>query len=76
MKKTFLTLLMAAQVAVVSAQVGAGGITSAMLDDIKAAQPDAATDRALRNALAASSINQLAAAVSYTHLTLPTRMPV
>ncbi len=61
MKKTFLTLLMAAQVAVVSAQVGAGGITSAMLDDIKAAQPDAATDRALRNALAASSINQLAA---------------
>lgn len=40
--------------------VGKGGITPAMLEQIKKQNPITATDRALRNALAGTSINQLA----------------
>ncbi len=42
--------------------VGKGGITPAMLEQIKKQNPTTATDRALRNALAGTSINQLATA--------------
>ena len=60
MKKIFLTLLLAAPAFTLSAQVGKGGITSEMLEKIKSEQPNSAADRALRTALAGSSINQLA----------------
>ena len=60
MKKIFLTLLLAAPAFTLSAQVGKGGITPEMLEKIKSEQPNTAADRALRTALAGSSINQLA----------------
>lgn len=60
MKKIFLTLLLAAPALTLSAQVGKGGITPEMLEKIKSEQPNTAADRALRTALAGSSINQLA----------------
>ena len=60
MKKIFLTLLLAAPAFTMSAQVGKGGITPEMLEKIKSSQPNTAADRALRTALAGSSINQLA----------------
>ena len=60
MKKIFLTLLLAAPAFTMSAQVGKGGITPEMLEKIKSEQPNTAADRALRTALAGSSINQLA----------------
>jgi len=60
MKKIFLTLLLAAPAFTLSAQVGKGGITPEMLEKIKSEQPNTAADRALRNALAGTSINQLA----------------
>lgn len=60
MKKIFLTLLLAAPAFTLSAQVGKGGITSEMLEKIKSEQPNTAADRALRTALAGTSINQLA----------------
>lgn len=60
MKKIFLTLLLAAPAFTMSAQVGKGGITPEMLEKIKSEQPNSAADRALRTALAGTSINQLA----------------
>lgn len=60
MKKIFLTLLLAAPALTLSAQVGKGGITPEMLEKIKSEQPNSAADRALRTALAGTSINQLA----------------
>lgn len=60
MKKIFLTLLLAAPAFTLSAQVGKGGITPEMLEKIKSEQPNTAADRALRTALAGTSINQLA----------------
>lgn len=60
MKKIFLTLLLAAPAFTLSAQVGKGGITPEMLEKIKSEQPNSAADRALRTALAGTSINQLA----------------
>lgn len=60
MKKIFLTLLLAAPALMLSAQVGKGGITPEMLEKIKSEQPNTAADRALRTALAGTSINQLA----------------
>lgn len=60
MKKIFLTLLLAAPAFTMLAQVGKGGITPEMLEKIKSEQPNTAADRALRTALAGTSINQLA----------------
>lgn len=62
MKRILLTLLLAAPAALLPAQTGTGGITPEMLKEIRAAQPASAADRALRNALAGTSINKLATA--------------
>lgn len=59
MKKIILTLLLAAPAVSVMAQK-AGGISAEMLQSIKQAQTNTVADRALRNALAGTSINQLA----------------
>lgn len=59
MKKIILTLLLAAPAVSVMAQK-AGGISAEMLQSIKQAQTNTMADRALRNALAGTSINQLA----------------
>lgn len=61
MKKIILTLLLAAPAVSVMAQK-AGGISAEMLQSIKQAQTNTVADRALRNALAGTSINQLATA--------------
>lgn len=58
MKKQLLLLLLAPSLLTAMAQTG--GISESMLRDIKAAQPAASTTKALRNALATTSINQLA----------------
>lgn len=60
MKKTLLALLLAAPVAWLQAQTPEGGISPEVLAKIKAARPATEADRALRNALAGTSINQLA----------------
>ncbi len=57
MKKVILTLLLAVP-ALLQAQNG--GLSADLLQQIKAAQPDATADRALRNAMAGTSLNQLA----------------
>lgn len=59
MKKIILTLLLAAPAVSVIAQK-AGGISAEMLQSIKQVQTNTVADRALRNALAGTSINQLA----------------
>lgn len=60
MRKFILTLLLAAPAIYLHAQeVSTGGISAEMLGKIKAAQPQTLETRALRNALAATSINQL-----------------
>lgn len=59
MKKIILTLLLAAPAVSVMAQK-TGGISAEMLQSIKQAQTNTVADRALRNALAGTSINQLA----------------
>lgn len=59
MKKIILTILLAAPAVSVMAQK-AGGISAEMLQSIKQAQTNTVADRALRNALAGTSINQLA----------------
>ena len=59
MKKIILTLLLAAPAVSVMAQK-AGGISAEMLQSIKQAQTNTVADRALRNALAGTSINHLA----------------
>ncbi|MDD6122997.1 MAG: C1 family peptidase [Bacteroidales bacterium] len=62
MKKTLLTLLLAAPAALLCAQnVSKGGISPEMLQEIRKAQPADQNATALRNALAGTSINQLAA---------------
>lgn len=61
MKKIILTLLLAAPAVSVMAQK-TGGISAEMLQNIKQAQTNTVADRALRNALAGTSINQLATA--------------
>lgn len=59
-KRFILALLLAAPATLLTAQnVGKGGITPEMMQQIKAAQPAAGTTTALRNALAGTSINQL-----------------
>lgn len=60
MRKHLLTLLLAAPLAVASAQTDGGGISADMLSRMKQAHPVTAADRALRNALATNSINELA----------------
>ena len=62
MKKTLLTLLLLAAPALgaVAQTAGKGGISQQMLEEIWRAQPAASTTAALRNALAGTSINQLA----------------
>ena len=62
MKKTLLTLLLLAAPALgaVAQTAGKGGISQQMLEEIRRAQPAASTTAALRNALAGTSINQLA----------------
>lgn len=60
MKRLLLSLLLAAPAALLPAQTAEGGITADMLRQIRQANPSTATTRALRNALAATSINQLA----------------
>lgn len=61
MLKPLLTLVLSLAVWPVVAQtVGRGGISSEMLSAIRKAQPAALTTTALRNALAGTSINQLA----------------
>ena len=60
MKKTLLSLILLAAPAMLSAQTKDGGISADMLSKIKAQQSNTAADRALRNALAGTSINQLA----------------
>ncbi len=60
-KHLFLSLLACSSLALTAqTSVGKGGITSSMLEQIKKQHPTTATDRALRNALAGTSINQLA----------------
>ena len=59
MKKVLLTLLLAAPAMLLQAQTGKGGISPEMLGKIKAVHPTTAADRALRNALSGTSINQL-----------------
>ncbi len=61
MRRLLLTLLLAAPAALMPAQDTAGGITADMLRQIRQANPSTASTKALRNALAATSINQLAA---------------
>ncbi len=61
MRRLLLTLLLAAPAALMPAQDAAGGITPDMLRQIRQANPSTASTKALRNALAATSINQLAA---------------
>lgn len=53
-------LLMAAPATAMAQTAGKGGISEQMLNDIRKAQPAAGTTTALRNALAGTSINQLA----------------
>lgn len=60
MKKSLLTLLLVAGTATVVAQIQGGGITTEMLRQIKQAQSETVADKALRNALFSTSINQLA----------------
>lgn len=61
MKKILLSLLLAAPAALLPAQTEGGGISAELLQQIKAAQPaDGATAEALGNALAGTSLNQLA----------------
>lgn len=60
MKKSLLTLLLIAAPSLLAAQTKDGGISEKMLTQIKAAQTNTPADRALRNALAGTSINQLA----------------
>ncbi len=60
-KHLFLSLLACSSLALTAqTSVGKGGITSSMLEQIKKQHPTTSTDRALRNALAGTSINQLA----------------
>lgn len=60
MKKTLLAILLLAAPTYLAAQTKGGGISSDMLNQIKAAQTNTVADKALRNALAGTSINQLA----------------
>lgn len=60
MKKILLTLALAMPLCASAQTVGKGGITAGMLSQIKKAQTTAVTDRALSNALAANSIDDLA----------------
>ncbi len=60
-KHLFLSLLACSSLALTAqTSVEKGGITSSMLEQIKKQHPTTSTDRALRNALAGTSINQLA----------------
>lgn len=80
-KRFLLALLLAAPATLLTAQnVGKGGITPEMMQQIKAAQPAAGTTTALRNALAGTSINQLSKTVvnpaendTYFSNTVPSR---
>ena len=60
MKKILLTLALAMPCALLTAQTPGGGISDDMLKQIRAEQPDGASEKALRNAMAGTSINQLA----------------
>lgn len=61
MKKTLLTLALTLPAALLTAQTPGGGISAGMLETIRQAQPAGTAEKALSNALAATSINQLAA---------------
>ncbi len=61
MKKTLLTLALTLPAALLTAQTPGGGISAGMLENIRQAQPAGTAEKALSNALAATSINQLAA---------------
>ena len=60
MRKLLLTLLLAAPAMWMTAQTAEGGISAEMLQQIRKANATTPADRALRNALAGTSINQLA----------------
>ena len=64
MIKPLLSLLLCVSALSVNAQttvsVGRGGITAEMLQQMRKSHPTTNADRALRNALAGTSINQLA----------------
>lgn len=60
MKKLFISLLLALPMSLAAQSVGKGGISPEMLNQIRKSHPTTATDRALRNALATNSINDLA----------------
>ncbi|MBR4935999.1 MAG: C1 family peptidase [Bacteroidaceae bacterium] len=62
MKHFLLTLMMAVPFCGITAQSNDGGISPQMLENIRGSHAGSAADRALRNALAANSINELAAA--------------
>lgn len=62
MKKLLISLLLAAPLAPAAAQTDGGGISADMLGRIRKVQPMTTADRALRNALAGRSINELALA--------------
>jgi len=60
MRSILFTILLATPAVMLSAQSTEGGISSDMLQQIRKSNPVTASDRALRNALAGTSINQLA----------------
>ena len=61
MKRILFTLMMAAPLGGLTAQTHDGGISPQMLENIRGAHASTPADRALRNALSANSINDLAA---------------
>lgn len=61
MKRFLLTLMMTAPLCGITAQTNDGGISPQMLQHIRGAHANTPADRALRNALSANSINELAA---------------
>lgn len=60
MHKLILTLIMLMPATFMAAQTAGGGISNEMLRQIRKEHPETQADRALRNALAGTSINQLA----------------
>ena len=60
MRKLILSLILAIPAGMLSAQTAGGGISAEMLQQIRKANPATPADRALRNALAGTPINQLA----------------
>lgn len=64
MKRTLFTLILAAPALLAGAQTGKGGISAEDLKQIQKAQPNAASEKALRNALSGNAIDKLAIPMS------------